>query len=209
MPLVVSLQNLLKCNVDIRINLSPSPISNRVVSKNSSVSLVMQSREDQQVRNAVATDCRTVASSRRECPSPPLPGHHPGHHPKEKASHIMGCLHGAGADGDTGDTESRILSYQKISVMPEASTTGNVPSKAGERTPKVEEGRTRRHRGCFSKILPRGGCNACRESQMCDKHIARRPRKGLFSCCLCKIRPDCRTKADAVYRSETQEVFHG
>ncbi|KAM0919283.1 hypothetical protein ACQ4PT_008221 [Festuca glaucescens] len=201
MPLVVSLQNLLKCNVDIRINLSPIPISNRVVSKNSSVSLVMQSREDQQARNAVATDCRTVASSRRECPSPPpLPGQ-----PKEKASHILGCLHGA--DSDTGDAESRILSYHQISVMPEASTTGNVPSKAGEHTPKVEEGRTRRRRGCFSKILPRGACTACRESKLCNKHRAPRPRRGLFSCCFCKIRPDCRTKADAVYRSETQEVL--
>jgi hypothetical protein len=199
MPLVVSLQNLLKCNVDIRINLSPIPISNRVASKNSSVSLVMQSREDQQARNAVATDCRTVASSRRECPSPQLPGQ-----PKEKASSILGCLHSV--DSDTGDAESRILSYQKISVMPEASTTGNISSKAGEHTPKVD---SRRRHGCFSKILPRGECAACQESKLCDKHRAPRPRKGLFSCCFCKIRPDCRTKADAVYRSQTQEVFHG
>ncbi|VAI76243.1 unnamed protein product [Triticum turgidum subsp. durum] len=203
MPLVVSLQNLLKCNVDIRINLSPISISNRIVSKNSLVSLVMQSREGQQAQNPVTTDCRTVASSRRECPSPPLPGQQP----KEKASHILGCLHGA--DSDAGDAESRILSYQKISVIPEASTTGNVASRAGERTPMVDEVKGRRRGGCFSEILPCGACAPSRKSQPHDKHRAPRPRKGLFSCCFCKIRPDCRTKADAVYRSETQEVFHG
>ncbi|KQJ94907.1 protein STICHEL-like 2 [Brachypodium distachyon] len=201
MPLVGSLQNLLKCNVDIRINLSPISMSNRAGSKNSSVSLVMQSREDQETRNQAATDCRTVASSRRECPSPPLPGQ-----PREKPSHILGCLHGA--DRDMGDAESRILSYQKIPAIPEAaSTPGNnveTASRAGGHTPKADQDRPRRRRGCFSKIIPRGEPAPCRNPEP-----PRQPRKGLFSCCFCKIRPDCRTKADAVYRSETWQVSHG
>uniref|UniRef100_A0A0D9X3Y3 AAA+ ATPase domain-containing protein n=1 Tax=Leersia perrieri TaxID=77586 RepID=A0A0D9X3Y3_9ORYZ len=184
-PLVLSLQNLLKCNVDIRINLSPISSSNRVMSKNSSVSLVMQSREDQEMQNPVATGCRTVASSRKECPSP-LVGQ-----PKEKPSHILGCLHAT--DGDVVDTESRILSYQKISVIPEASTPGNGSFKAGGHTPKVDEGRARR--GCLSTILQRGAGAPYRNPQSRDKN-GDLPRKGLFKCCFCKIRPDCKTKAE-------------
>ncbi|KAG8086685.1 hypothetical protein GUJ93_ZPchr0010g9241 [Zizania palustris] len=182
-PLVVSLQNLLKCNVDIRINLSPISSSNRFVSKNSSVSLVMQSREDQEMQNSVATGCRTVASSRRECPSP-LIGQ-----PKEKPSHILGRLHAT--NGDSVDTESRILSYQKISVRPEASTPGNGSFKAEEHTPKIDEGRARR--GCFSKILQRGAYDPSRKLQPCHENGAS-PRKGLFNCCFCKIRPDCKNE---------------
>ncbi|OEL19898.1 Protein STICHEL-like 2 [Dichanthelium oligosanthes] len=127
-PLCASLQNLLRCNVDIRINLSPI-FSNRMGSKDSSVSLVMQSREDRETQDPVASNCRTVASTRRDCPSP-LSGQ-----TKEKPSHILGCLHGT-ADDDTVDTESRILSYQKISVVPAASTPGNAPLKAAGDTSK-------------------------------------------------------------------------
>ncbi|KAL6658800.1 hypothetical protein ACP70R_002840 [Stipagrostis hirtigluma subsp. patula] len=178
-PLCASLQNLLRCNVDIRINLSPIT-SNRAGFKDSSVSLVMQSREDQEAGDTVAANCRTVASSRRECASP-LVGQ-----AKERPSHILGCLHGA-TDGDAGDTESRILSYQKISAVPEASTPGNIPVKAGADTPKVNKSSGRR--GCLSNILP---CTHRRKPQPREK-----PRR-LFSCCFCKIRPDCRTKEDAV-----------
>src|SRR5205809_7817 len=67
-PLCASLQNLLRCNIDIRINLSPISC-NRAGFKDSSVSLVMQSREDREAHDPVATNCRTVASSRRDCPS--------------------------------------------------------------------------------------------------------------------------------------------
>ncbi|KAF0914881.1 hypothetical protein E2562_032801 [Oryza meyeriana var. granulata] len=190
-PLVVSLQNLLKCNVDIRINLSPISSSNRAVSKNSSVSLVMQSREDQETQNPVATGCRTVASSRKVCP-PPVG------QPKEKPSHILGCLHTT--DGGAVDTESRILSYQKISVIPEASTPGNGSFKAGGHTPKVDEGRARP--GCFSKILQLGAGAPYQKPQSHDKNGAS-PHKGLFKCCFCKIRPDCKMKA------EETDVFQG
>ncbi|KAL5230084.1 hypothetical protein ABZP36_028860 [Zizania latifolia] len=182
-PLVVSLQNLLKCNVDIWINLSPVSSSNRFVSKNSSVSLVMQSREDQEMQNPVATGCRTVASSRKECPSP-LIGQ-----PKEKPSHILGRLHAT--NGDSIDTESRILSYQKISVIPDASTPGNGSFKAEEHTPKIDEGRARQ--GCFSKILQRGAYDPSRKLQPCNENGVS-PRKGLFKCCFCKIRPDCKNE---------------
>lgn len=175
---MVSLQNLLKCNVDIRINLSPISTSNRVVSKNSSVSLVMQSREDQETEDPVAAGCRTVASSRKECPSPLAV------QPKEKPSHILGCLHAT--DGDAVDTESRILSYQKISVIPEASTPGNGSFKAGGHTPKVDEARARR--GCFSKLLQRRAGAPYQNGAL--------PRRGLFKCCFCKIRPDCKTKVE-------------
>uniref|UniRef100_A0A0E0EH94 AAA+ ATPase domain-containing protein n=1 Tax=Oryza meridionalis TaxID=40149 RepID=A0A0E0EH94_9ORYZ len=181
-PLVVSLQNLLKCNVDIRINLSPISTSNRVVSKNSSVSLVMKSREDQETQDPVAAGCRTVASSRKECPSPLAA------QPKEKPSHILGCLHAT--DGDTVDTESRILSYQKISVIPEASTPGNGSFKAGGHTPKVDEARARR--GCFSKLLQRRAGAPYQNGAL--------PRRGLFKCCFCKIRPDCKTKVEETDR---------
>ncbi|CAO2169844.1 unnamed protein product [Urochloa humidicola] len=181
-PLCSSLQNLLKCNVDIRINLSPI-FSNRMGSKDSSVSLVMQSREDREAQDPVATNCRTVASSQRDCPSP-LAGQ-----AKEKASHILGCLHGT-ADGDTVDTESRILSYQKISVVPAASPPGDAPMKAGGDTSKVDERRARH--GCCSNLLPCSACAPRRKSQMREKR-----RASLFSCCFCKIRPDCKTKAEA------------
>ncbi|RCV30280.1 hypothetical protein SETIT_6G081800v2 [Setaria italica] len=181
-PLCASLQNLLRCNVDIRINLSPIS-SNRMGSKDSSVSLVMQSREDRETQDPVATNCKTVASSRRDCPSP-LAGQ-----AKEKPSHILGCLHGT-ADGDAVDTESRILSYQKISVVPAVSTPGNAPKKAGGDTLKVDEGRVRR--GCFSNLLPCGACAPRRKSQTREKR-----RASLFSCCFCKIRPESKTKAEA------------
>ncbi|KAG2581266.1 hypothetical protein PVAP13_6KG022300 [Panicum virgatum] len=180
-PLCTSLQNLLRCNVDIRINLSPIS-SNRMGSKDSSVSLVMQSREDRETQDPVTTNCRTVASSRRDCPSP-LAGQ-----AKEKPSHILGCLHGT-ADGDTVDTESRILSYQKISVVPAPSTPGNAPLKAAGDTSKVDEGRVRR--GCFSNRLPCCASAPRRKSQTPEKR-----RASLFSCCFCKIRPDCKTKAE-------------
>jgi len=180
-PLCTSLQNLLRCNVDIRINLSPIS-SNRMGSKDSSVSLVMQSREDRETQDPVTTNCRTVASSRRDCPSP-----HAGQ-AKEKPSHILGCLHGT-ADGDTVDTESRILSYQKISVVPAPSTPGNAPLKAAGDTSKVDEGRVRR--GCFSNRLPCCASAPRRKSQTPEKR-----RASLFSCCFCKIRPDCKTKAE-------------
>ncbi|CAL4996645.1 unnamed protein product [Urochloa decumbens] len=181
-PLCASLQNLLKCNVDIRINLSPI-FSNRMGSKDSSVSLVMQSREDRETQDPVATNCRTVASSQRDCPSPPLG------QAKEKQSHILGCLHGT-TDGDTVDTESRILSYQKISVVPAASTPGDAPMKAGGDASKVDERRA--CRGHCSNLLPCGACAPRRKSQTREKR-----RASLFSCCFCKIRPDCKTKAEA------------
>ncbi|KAF8712737.1 hypothetical protein HU200_028505 [Digitaria exilis] len=180
-PLCASLQNLLRCNVDIRINLSPIS-SSRMGSKDSSVSLVMQSREDRETQDPGATNCRTVASSRRDCPSP-VSGQ-----AKEKPSHILGCLHGP-ADGDTVDSEPRILSYQKISVVPAASTSGNTPMKGGH-TSKVDKGGV--HHGCCSKLLPCSSCATCRKSQ---KHEKR--RASLFSCCFCKVRPDCKTKAEA------------
>ncbi|KAK3120897.1 hypothetical protein QOZ80_8BG0643240 [Eleusine coracana subsp. coracana] len=181
-PLCTSLQNLLRCNVDIRINLSPVS-ENRAGSKDSSVSLVMQSRENREGEVPVAANCRTVASSTRDCPSP-LVGQ-----VKEKQSHILGCLHGT-TDSEAGDTESKILSYQKISAIPEASTPGNAPLKSGGNTSKVDE--TRAHSGCLSNVLP---CNACaphRKSQRRD-----RLRASFFSCYFCKIRPDCKPKAEA------------
>ncbi|XP_062192718.1 protein STICHEL-like 2 [Phragmites australis] len=182
-PLCASLQNLLRCNVDIQINLSP--ISSRSAgSKDSSVSLVMQSREDREVQDPAATNCRTVVSSRRDCPSPLAAGQ-----AKEKPSHILGCLHGT-TDGDAADTESKILSYQKISAIPAASTPGNAPLKARGGIPKVEEDRDRH--GCFSSFLPCGACALRRRSQPREKR-----RASLFSCCFCKIRPDCKTKAEA------------
>ncbi|CAO2200123.1 unnamed protein product [Urochloa humidicola] len=181
-PLCSSLQNLLKCNVDIRINLSPI-FSNRMGSKDSSVSLVMQSREDREAQDPIATNCRTVASSQRDCPSPLAA------QTKEKPSHILGCLHGT-ADGDTVDTESRILSYQKISVAPAASTPGDAPMKAGGDTSKLNEHRARH--GCCSNLLPCSACAPRRNSQTHEKR-----RASLFSCCFSKIRPDCKTKAEA------------
>nr|CAB3479811.1 unnamed protein product [Digitaria exilis] len=180
-PLCASLQNLLRCNVDIRINLSPIS-SSRMGSKDSSVSLVMQTREDRETQDPGATNCRTVASSRRDCPSP-VSGQ-----AKEKPPHILGCLHGP-ADGDTVDSEPRILSYQKISVVPAASTSGNTPMKGGD-TSKVDKGGV--HHGCCSKLLPCGSCATCRKSQKREKR-----RASLFSCCFCKVRPDCKTKAEA------------
>lgn len=182
-PLCTSLQNLLRCSVDIRINLSPLS-DNRAGSKDSSVSLVMQSRENQEGEDPVAANCRTVASSTRNCSSP-LVGH-----VKEKQSHILGCLHGT-TDSEAGDTESKILSYQKISAIPEASTPGNAPLRSGGNTSKMDE--TRAHRGCFSNVLP---CNVCaprRKSQQHEKKL----RASIFSCCFCKIRPDCKPKAEA------------
>jgi hypothetical protein len=151
-------------------------------SKDSSVSLVMQSREDRETQDPVTTNCRTVASSRRDCPSP-LAGQ-----AKEKPSHILGCLHGT-ADGDAVDTESRILSYQKISVVPAPSTPGNAPLKAAGDTSEVDEGRV--NRGCFLNLLPCCASSPRRKSQTREKR-----RASLFSCCFCKIRPDCKTKAE-------------
>ncbi|KAL6857184.1 hypothetical protein ACP4OV_018566 [Aristida adscensionis] len=177
-PLCTSLQNLLRCNVDIRIDLSPIT-NNRAGFKDSSVSLVMQSREDREAQDPDAANCRTVASSRRECASPLTA------QAREKPSHILGCLHG-NADGDAGDTESRILSYQKIAAVPNASTPGHTRQKAGGDTPKVEKQPA--HRGCLSNILP---CAGRRKSQPSEK-----PRRRLFGCCFCKIRPDCKTRAE-------------
>uniref|UniRef100_A0A0A9C1E8 Uncharacterized protein n=1 Tax=Arundo donax TaxID=35708 RepID=A0A0A9C1E8_ARUDO len=147
----------------------------------------MQSRDDREAQDPVTTNCRTVASSRRDCPSPLAAGQ-----AKEKPSHILGCLHGT-TDGDAADTESRILSYQKISAIPAASTPGNAPQKAGGDASKVDEERVRR-RGCFSDLLPCGACapGRSRRSQPREKR-----RASLFSCCFCKIRPDCKTKAEA------------
>jgi hypothetical protein len=169
--------------VDIRINLSPVS-DNRTGSKDSSVSLVMQSRENRKGEDPVAANCRTVVSSTRGCPSP-LTGH-----VKEKPSHILGCLHGT-TDSEAGDTESKILSYQKISVIPEASTPGNAPLGNGVNTSKVDETRAHR-RGCFSNVLPCSACAPCKKPQPRQKR-----RSSFFSCCFYKIRSDCKPKAEA------------
>lgn len=186
-PLCASLQNLLRCSVDIRINLSPIS-GNGAGSKDSSVSLVMESREeDREAQDPATSNCRTVVSSGRDCPSPPLG------QAKERSSHILGCLHG-GAGGDAVDTEPRILSYQKISVVPAASTPGNTPLKAaaaaaGDES-KVDDGGVRP--GCCSHILPCGACAPRQKPRTREKRRAK-----LFSCCFCKIGPDCKAKGEA------------